>query len=156
MILAKRPRSDAEHGRAGSHKESKITSDFATSYCYHCPGHMDVFYQLPDWDLFQKVLCSIFRDPQIHNLAITTCPLVSVCRVDDLAGENIPPSGRPPQSPRITEEPPQRALISSTVDDDFLTKILYSTAHIDHFLIPYPFCAKKTFCLVETMITNVF
>ena len=81
---------------------------------------------------------------------------MSVSRVGDLAGGNVPPRGRPSESPRITEEPPQRALISSTVDDDFLTKILYSTAHIDHFLIPYPFCAKKTFCLVETMITNVF
>ena len=49
---------------------------------------------------------------------------MSVSRVDDLAGGDVPPRGRPSQSPRITEEPPQRALIGSTVDDEFLTEIL--------------------------------
>jgi len=47
-------------------------------------------------------------------------------------------------------------LISSTVDDAFLEENPYLTAHIDHYLIPYSFCAKNTFFLLETMITNVF
>ena len=38
----------------------------------------------------------------------------------------------------------------------FFDQYPYSTAHIDHFLIPYPCCAKNTFSLVETMITKVF
>ena len=156
MILAKRPRSDAEHGRAGSHKESKITSDFATSYCYHCPGHLDVV--LPTRRLgfvptsfmlnFQG---SIHSQPCYHNLP--SC----VGFQSWWFGGGESSTTRPPVS--ITQF--YWRATTEGVDQQhcrwwFFDKKPYSTAHIDNFLIQYPFCAKNTICLVETMITNVF
>ena len=130
MILAKRPRSDAEHGRARSHKESKITSDFATSYCYQGPGQLDVFFTNSQVGICSKKFYAQFLG--IHRFTTLLSQPALLCRFPELMiwwGGNVPPRGRPSQSLRITEEPPQRALISSTVDDDFSTNILINSSY---------------------------
>ena len=73
---------------------------------------------------------------QIHRFTTLLSQPALLCWFPELMiwwGGNVPPRGRPSQSLRITEEPPQRALISSTVDDDFSTNILINSSYISLF-----------------------
>ena len=156
MILAKRPRSDAERGRAGSHKKSKITLDFATSYCYQGPGYLNVFFTNSQDGICYKRLYAQFLE--IHRFTTFLSQPALLCRFQELMNwRGVRSTTRLPVW--ITQN--YWRATTEGVDQQhcrwwFFDENPYSTAQKDHFLIPYPFCAKNTFCLVEAMITNVF
>ena len=148
MILAKRPRSDAEHGRAGSREETKITSNIACFFFHPGPWYVDVFNQLPGWGLSQKVselnfLLSIGSQPYHPNLPSR------VGFHSWLFGgkKTFHCAAARPIHRQLLIESTQRALVSSTIVFAFVMKIFISHFIICCFFIPNSFCAKPVFCL---------
>ena len=125
-------------------------------FCTRVPSNWTSFSDFQVEVYPKKCLSSISCCQQAPSSTLPTCHLVSVSTVDDLAGRNVSPRGRPPHSSTIAQESTQRALVSSTIGFALLMKIFISHFIICCFFIPNSFCAKPVFCLVKKSVHKFY